>query len=93
MVSFETESCVQGFHIYKNWTPVISQELKCAKEEDNPCNCYAVAIIKTPAILPAGDIVGHVPRCILAMCSSFIRRGGEIFCTIIGSRRYSRDLP
>jgi len=86
MESFETESCVWGFHIYKeNWASVVSQELKCAKEKDNPRERYAVAIIKTPAISPAGETVGHVPCCISAMCSSFIRQGGEIFCTITGS--------
>ena len=50
-----------------------------------------MAVVKsTPG---STEIVGHIPRCISAMCSSFLRRGGEICYTVTGRRRYSSDLP
>lgn len=89
MESFETESCIQGFHIYKDiWSPLTGEQIKCTREDDNPRDRYAVAVVNSST-----ETVGHVPRCISAMCSSFLRRGGEICCTVTGSRRYSRDLP
>ena len=45
------------------------------------------------AIRKDGSVVGHVPRALSAVCSSFIRRGGLILCRVSGSRRYSADLP
>ena len=89
MESFETKSCIQGFHIYKDiWSPLIGEQLKCTRETDNPLDRYTVNI--TPV---STETVGHVPQCISAICSTFLRRGGEIRCTVTGSRRYSRDLP
>ena len=38
------------------------------------------------------EVVGHVPRKISFLCTAFIRRGGTIYCTVQGSRRYSSDL-
>ena len=92
MENFETESCIRGFHIYKeNWSPLIGEQIKCVREVANPQDRYAVAVIKTTSF--SAETVGHIPRCISAVCSSFLRRGGEIHCTVMGSRRYSRDLP
>ena len=91
MENFETESCIQGFHIYKkNWSPLIGKQIKCVREVANPRDRYAVAVIKTTSL--STETVGHIPRCISAVCSSFLQRGGEIYCTVTGSRRYSRDL-
>ena len=85
---FETSSCVRGYHVYQDtWTPVIGEQLVCRREDSNPRNRCAVAVVK------AEEIVGHVPRFILTACSLFIRQGGSIYCTITESRRYSRDLP
>ncbi len=41
----------------------------------------------------ASTTVGHVPRRISSICSIFLRRGGNITCTVTGSRHYSGDLP
>jgi len=80
-------SCLHGYHIYQEtWTPFIGEILNCGREEDNEHNRYTVAIYKSP------EVVGHVPSMISHMCSSFIRRGGIINCTVIGNRRFSRDL-
>ena len=39
-----------------------------------------------------GDVVGHVPRKISAVCSLFLPQNGSIHCKVTGSRRYSRDI-
>ena len=52
-------------------------------ELSNPEDHFAVAVYKH-------DItVGHVPRRILSICSSFLQRGGTITCRVTGVRRYS----
>ena len=87
MASWSIDSCVRGFHVYQDiWTPVLHEELDCERERGNIEDLYAVAVKKN------GHIVGHIPRKISAICSTFIRRGGCIICTVTGSRRYSRDL-
>ena len=36
MDKYITEMCVRGFHAYQNvWRPIIVQELKCERDEDN----------------------------------------------------------
>ena len=57
----------------------------CQREPTNEKDRYAVALKQ------AGTIVGHLPKRISRMCSLFLR-GGEIICTVTGSRRYSSDL-
>jgi len=44
------------------------------------------------AIRKDDSVVGHVPRAISAVCSSFICHGGLILCRVSGSRRHSVDL-
>ena len=47
---------VRGHHIYKSvWTPVLGEELECRKETNNSSDPYAIAVLKTAAI------VGHIP--------------------------------
>ena len=39
--TYETDSCVRGFHINQDiWTPVIGEELLCEREEGNPNDRY-----------------------------------------------------
>ena len=84
----ELESCVCGYHVYKNiWSPTVGQEYNCEREEDNTEDSYAVAIIS------GGNTVGHVPRSISAAYSLFLQRLGTITCRVTGSRHYSQDLP
>ena len=54
----------------------------------NPRDRYAVTVCKV-----GDEMVGHLPKNILTMCSIFIQRGGIIYCTVLGVRQYSRDLP
>ena len=83
----ERNSCVRGYHIYKNvWDAVIG-ELQCERELANECDRYAVAVRKD------GTIIGHLPRAISRACSLFLRRGNSITCRVTGHRRYSADLP
>ena len=63
----------------------------CEREVGNSYDPQAVAVKKE--IDGELQIVGHVPRTISSCCSSFIRWGGSIKCSVTGSRRYSSDLP
>lgn len=92
MFEFTITTATQGFHVYKAiWeNPVLGEVLKCRREVGNPHDSLAVAIIK---LIDGEDTtVGHVPRRISGTCNAFIRRGGTIQCTVIGSRRYNVDL-
>ena len=74
---FEMNGCVHGFHVYQDtWTPVIDEKLVCRREDSNPRERYAVAVLK------GEEIVGHVPRYMSIACSLFMRRGGSVYCTI-----------
>ena len=55
-VTYETPSCVRGFHIHQDiWTPVIGEESLCEREEGNLYNRYAVSV------LDLSTVVGHFP--------------------------------
>ena len=56
-------------------------------ELSNPEDRFAVAVCKRDVT------VGHVPKRISLICSSFLRRDGIITCQVTGTRRYSADLP
>ena len=92
MYEFIICSAIQGYHEYKDiWeNPIIGEELRCQREIGNSHDTLAVAVMKL--IDGHSTIVGHVPRKISASCNAFIRRGGIIQCTVIGSRRYNVDL-
>ena len=87
-VMFILDSCIRGYHVYKDlWNATPGETLTCIREWGNRNNVFAVAMQSD------GNIVGHVPRHISCICTLFIRRGGVLNCLITGSRRYSRDLP
>ena len=89
MTSYTTDSCVRGYHVYKDvWTASIGELLTCQAEFGNVMDPYDVAVVSGSNIT-----VGHVPRSISAVCYSFLRRHGTIGCEIIGPRRFSHDLP
>ncbi len=45
--TFTVESCVRGYHIYKDiWDAEVGEELQCARESDNSVDRYAVAVRK-----------------------------------------------
>ena len=88
MDAFQISSMVRGYHVYKDvWVASSGDILQCVRELSNRHDPYAVSVKKD------GTIVGYVPRKISTICSLFLRRGGSIQCTIVGSRRYSGDLP
>ena len=66
------ESCVRGFHVYKDvWAPVTGEVLSCEMEDENLFDPYAVAIKK------GSEVIGHVPCKISAARFLFLemRRG------------------
>ena len=76
MTEFEkySDTCVRGFYTYQDvWRPVIEEELARLREEQNPRDPYAVAVMK-----PCVGVVGHVPRYLLTLCSIFMRHYGGI---------------
>ena len=88
------DTCVHVFHVYKDvWRPVIGEELRCQREEDNPRDPYAVAVTKSHTGVVGVEGIGHVPCYLSTVYSLFIRRSGAVYCTVTGTRRYSRDLP
>ena len=92
LYTFSFESMIRGYHEYRMiWNnPIAGEELPCYRELGNSHDPYAVAVKKF--IAGEQKVVGHVPRCISAICSLFIRRGGDIRCQVSGDRRYSSDL-
>ena len=89
--SFSLEAMVRGYHVYRSvWEAAIGEELMCVREVGNRTDPYAVAVVKPQS----GELtVGHLPRKISSLCSTFIKRGGTISCIVTSTKRYSYDLP
>ena len=87
-ISFEYDSVIRGYHIYKEiWEASHGETFDCVRETGNRFDPFAVAVIRD------GEIIGHVPKLISAAASLFLRHSGSIKCKVTGSRQYSRDLP
>ena len=77
--SFEVQSCIRGYHIYKAvWTPYIGETLPCFRELTNGHDPFSVKVSQ----LEGEDemIVGHLPRKISSICSIFLEKRWEYFC-------------
>ena len=62
----EISSFVRGYHAYLDvWTPAIGEVLLVKPEPTNEKDSKAVAVLKEDVI------VGHVPRKLSPVCSSF----------------------
>ena len=85
----EVESCVQGFHVYGNvWTPKVGDLIDYEQESGNLNVAYAVAIKN------GVNVIGHIPRKLLAACLLILCLGGAMSCEITDNHhRYSADLP
>ena len=60
---FSVSSMVRGYHVYKDvWEATNGEVLQCTRDQGNRYDPFAVAVTKN------GDIVGHVPRTISAVC-------------------------
>ena len=87
-VTFILDSCIHGYHEYKDlWNATPVETLTCIRERRNRNNVFTVAVQSN------GNIVGHIPWQISCICMLFILRGGVLNCLITSSRQYSRDLP
>ena len=83
------DSCVRGYHVYKDlWNPCIGDTLLAKPEFGNLHDPYAVAVVTSN-----DTIVGHLPRNISTLCHIFLRRSGNIVVQITDKRKYSSDLP
>ena len=57
MRSYEIESFIMGYHVYKtNWTPVVGEKLTGVMESNNLIDEYAVGVKRSDE-----SIVGHLP--------------------------------
>ena len=64
MYTVKSNSCVRGYHVYKdNWTAGIGEVLSCVREHGNREDLYAVTVKKE------GSIVGHMPQAISCVCT------------------------
>ena len=46
METFESESCVRGYHIYQElWEAAIGEDLECQRERGNTADAYAVSVL------------------------------------------------
>ena len=53
------DTFVHGFHVYKDvWRPMIGEELRCQREEDNPRDPHAVAVTKSRTGVVGVKVVG-----------------------------------
>jgi len=87
-VALTLNSCICGYHVYKDiWDPPVGEIVVCQRENRNPRDPYAVALLKDSIT------VGNAPHVILCICVLFLRHGGIIRSTVTGPRRHSDDLP
>ena len=93
--TFSVQAMIRGYHEYMRiWeNPSPTDHLLCQREIGNPKDTHAVAVKGNIVGLDGTTTVGHVPKKISAICSIFIRRGGNINCVVNGARRFSADLP
>ena len=69
MPCVKIQSCIRGFHVYKEVrTPVMEDILICSRESTNLHNPFTVKVLKSKTI------VGHLPRSINLVCSLFLER-------------------
>ena len=84
----EIEYVVRGYHVYKDkWEPLVGETLDCEKEISNPHDLYSVAVVHRKK-----GVVGHLPRTISRVSSSFIDKGSVIQVCITAKRQHS-ELP
>ena len=86
METYKLESCIRGYHIYKDiWTSTVGEHLDCIREIDNPEDPYTVAVVKAFE----NTTIGQLPRKISAAYTLFLRTNGITSYTVTGNRRYS----
>ena len=81
------QSTIRGHHVYKSmWTPIVGETLQVSREPSNSYDIYAVSVQKE------GHTVGHVPREVSRVFSTFLLQGGNISCEVIGHRKFGKGL-
>ena len=79
---YRMESCIRGFHIYKDvWVPFFRERLGCARGSSNREDPFAVAMKR------GTETVGHLPRLISCVRTFFLRQRGSISFEVTGSSR------
>ena len=57
------------------WDSTVGEELECARESDNPADCYTVAMKKD------GETVGDIQQKMPRLCALLLERNSMIHCT------------
>ena len=87
MSSHRMESCIWGYHVYKEaCMPFIRERLDCTREKSNREDPLAVAMKR------GTETIGRVPRMISCICTLFLRQRGSISCDVTGSSRPSFNI-
>ena len=61
---FSIESCVRGYHVYKDiWEDSVGKDLACQCENGNSADPFAAAVVES------GVPFGHIPQKISSICS------------------------
>ena len=90
--SFEAQSCIKGYHIYKAvWMPYIGETMFCSWELTNGHDPFAVKVSQ----LHSEDkrIVGHLPRKTSSICGIFLRKRWEDFCWSVACSMWKTSHP
>lgn len=82
MESFNIESFVKGYHVYRQiWTPIISERLTAVQEPTNLVDKYAVCVLKN------GHVVGHLEKGQTGKFAKtifyFLRADDESSCVVV----------
>ena len=81
-ISFEYDSVIRGYHIYKEIREASHGEMfDCVRETGNRFDPFAVAVISED-----GKIIGHVPKLISAAASLFL------YILSLGARRVEETI-
>ena len=80
--STEIDTCVKGYHIYKNiWKSTVNEKLETEMEPDNVMDKYAVCVKKNTSI------VGHIPLGkngkFAKMVFYFLRADQDVECKVV----------
>ena len=86
LASFEFQSFVRGYHVYKSiWDPMNGEVLRLAREPDNCQDKLAVAVMKEDSV------VGHIPHHLAPIVSAFLKRNVNKGMAEVIGERVNRD--
>ena len=84
MADFRYDSCIRGFHVYKDvWNPVVGETLNAEREK---------TILSINMQFLWWRMVTLSDMCLGKTAAFFLKHGGTFRCTVTGKHRWSGDL-